>query len=431
MATSLKKAVLFLNLVFSVTCPPIFGLDDPLEGKQETTQVQLSKKEIEANIYSLVQGNNLFAFDLYALVREMPGNLCFSPYNITSALALPFAGAKSATQSEMRSVLHYLPKVDLVLGVYALLDKLYMTPWYLGSNESRMFSANSLWLQRSIKILPTFFDTVPKSYQNTIKMVDFTRNPEGARLNINQWIREKTEGRIPSEVQRDDIDNKTQMLIASALFIKGVWDMPFDPVISRRNSFFIDKLVTSSAPMMSISGKFRIYRGTDFTLLELPYRPSFQGLPKLSFMIALPTANFGLTSLEQKLAYDKWLGWIANLREEVAIVSVPKFSILQSFDLTEFLKKMGMPVPFSDQADFGGIFESKNVSIGKVVHDAYLSIDEKGSDAVSVTSVANPLMDPFSQEQQPLIVNANHPFLFFIVDTINNTILYIGRFVKP
>src|ERR1700722_17227200 len=241
MAAILKKTVPFLTLAFCIICPSMFALPEDLqESKQEPKQAQVSKKELEENIYSLVQGNNIFAFELYALLKGMPGNLCFSPYSITSALALPYAGAQQATQSEIRSVLHYLPKIELILGVYDLLDKLYMTPWYLGSNESRLFSANSLWLQRDIKISPPFYDKLPKSYQNIIKKVDFTRNPDGAKLNINQWIREKTEGRIPKELQRGDIDPNTHMLVVSALFIKGVWDIPFDPAISKRTSFFID-----------------------------------------------------------------------------------------------------------------------------------------------------------------------------------------------
>lgn len=419
-------AFLWISVVYAADPEPAIPAETLDEGLPKVTP---SKEELESNMHALIQGNNSFAFELYSQLQSAPGNLCFSPYSVTAAIAIPFAGSKGSTQVELRTVMHYLTDTNQVNEIYSILDKLYTTPWYLGPNECRIFLANSIWLQRDIKILPGFLDTITRYYRASVKQIDFLRNTDGARLNINDWVREKTQGRITEEIKKGDIDRNTLMLIISAIYMKAVWSTPFDPSVTREAPFFIDNVTTGTAIMMSTSGKFRTYRTPDFSIIELPYRPSFEKKPTLSMMIVLPKSNFGLAQVEQKFYSEQWNTWLVNMREEAVIVSIPKFSVRQSFDLSSILKRMGLNLVFrSDLADFSGMSESGNLSFSAVVHESSLSIDEKGSDVIS----ANPIEITKGPELGAAsVITADHPFLFLIVDTTNNMILFMGRIMRP
>lgn len=415
-------------LIFTTAPAAIFAQSLGID--EEPKESPPTKEMIESYVYSTIQGNNAFAFDLYNKLKSNPGNICFSPYSVSSAIALPFAGSKGSTQSDMRIVMHYLNKSDQVINIFGMMDKLYTTPWYLGQNESRLFLGNSLWIQRDAKLAPTFLSSLPPIYRSMVKTVDFLRNPDGARLNINDWVRERTQGRIAKQLSKDDLNRNTRMLVLSSIFMKGVWSTPFNPSLSKESPFFIDSGTTGSVNMMLTSGKFRLYKTKEFTLLEIPYRPDFKGVPTFALMIILPSTNFGLASIEQKFYLEQWNTWVAQLKEEGVVVSLPSFSFLQSYDLSDLLKRMGMSFAFSDQADFSGLATQDNLNITRIMHEAYFAIDEKGSDAI----VANPITintQSLLSNTTTYAITANHPFLFMVIDKTNNMIIYMGRFVKP
>ena len=197
-----------------------------------------SRETIEQNIHVLVRGSNIFGFELYASLKSTPGNLCFSPYSMASALAIPYSGAKGSSQENMRLALHYLSQPKQVNEVYQGLNKFYTTPWYLGSNECRLFLGNALWLQRDYSVLKNFSDMINFFYPEGLKFVDFGRNPEGARYNMNTWVREKTHGRISEEVQKEDVAGHPPMVLVSSAFLKGVWYYPFNPALTKEGPFF-------------------------------------------------------------------------------------------------------------------------------------------------------------------------------------------------
>jgi serpin B len=417
------------SFLFSQT-PPQAEAQASKNGEEFLQETPTTKEILEENIHVLVRGNNIFAFELYNLLKSSPGSLCFSPYSISSAMAIPFTGSKGATQQEMRITMHYLTQPKQGNEVFQWLNKFYTTPWYLGLNESRLFLANSLWMQRDYPVVKSYSDRINFFFPGGIRFVDFVRNPEGARYNINAWVREKTHGRIPDEVQKEDISNRTGMVLASGAFMKGVWSFPFNPALTKESPFFLDKNTTMSVNMMSQSGKFRVFRDSEVMVIELPFRGSYKGGPQFAMVIILPISNFGLASIEQKFYYDNWINWITGMRDEACIVLIPKFSNLQSFDITPLLARLGMTLTFSDQADFTDIVAKNNLLFTKVLQGAYLSIDEKGSDAVS----ANPLSLTDTTAGLPegaLIFKADHPFLYAVMDKMKGTLLFLGRYATP
>jgi serpin B len=436
LSTFLGKFIFFVFIILQMNLYTALPPEVPKKAlnvkdtEEEDKEPAPSKGMMENYIYSTIQGNNFFAFDLYSKLKKTNENLCFSPYSITSAVALPFTGSKGTTQSDMRLVMHYLNQANEVIDIYGNFDKLYTTSWHLGPNESRFFLGNSLWLQRDIRILPAFLGKIPKFYHPLIKSIDFYRNSEGAKLNINEWIHEKTQGRVSKGINNVVFEKNTQMLVVSSIFMKGVWLIPFNQNFSKEMPFFIDQATTTSVTMMVTSGRFRFYQTKEFTVLELPYRSSFKAIPQIALAIVLPISNFGLASIEEKFYLDEWNRVVNGATEERVIVTIPTFSLSESFDLTSLLKVMGMNLAFSDQADFSGLSDKENLRITSILHYAYLSIDEKGSDAI----FANPIAindQPVLNDNPSFVFTANHPFLFLIVDKTNNLILYMGRFVKP
>lgn len=418
-----------VSVAIILTTGPASLFGQALEIDEEIKEAPPTKEMLASFMQATVQGNNTFAFDLYRLLKNTGGNFCFSPYAISSAVALPFSGARGVTQSDMRIAMHYLNQVNQVLGVFATFDKLYTTPWYLGSNESRLFLGNSLWLSRSIQLLPSFLESLPNLYRGAVKQVDFLRNPEAARGTINQYVKEKTQGRVPAQVDKGDVTQATQMAIVSSMFMKGVWETPFNPQFSKEAPFFIDVKNTGSAEMMLTSGRFRIYQTDEFMLLELPFRPDYRGVPHLALMILLPTKNFALASLEEKFYVENWNSWVSRLKEEGVVVMIPSFKILQSFNLTEALGVLGMRFAYSSQADFSGI-SNNQMQLSSVLHAVQFGVDEKGSEAISANPISIHQQSNLS-EQQARAFNANHPFSFAVMDKTNNMIILMGRFIKP
>ena len=421
---------MLVYLVYLLLCLFSFGCGLYSQESGQEQEAPTPRAILDANIYTSVRGSNNFGFELYSLLKQNPGNLCFSPYSLSEAMAMPFTGSKGSTQVEIRAVMHYLNLAKEQNEVFQWLDTFYETPWYLGPNECRLFLGNSLWIQRDFPLIKSYSDRINLYFGRVLKTTDFSRNPEGARYNMNAWLREKAQGRISQVIQKEDVAGKPRMLLASSAFLKGVWSSPFNPALTKETPFFINKNTTVSVNMMTISGRFNIFKGTDIMALELPYRSGYQGNPYLSLIIVLPQSNFDLASIEQKFYYDNWLGWISQMREGVCIVSVPRFTLAQSFDMTPLFLRMGMTLTFSDMADFSDISTREGLALKKVLHSAYLSVDEKGSDAVSANPLAvSDTTAGFSQEAT--IFKADHPFLFAVVDKSKGTLLYLGRYSVP
>lgn len=419
-------SILFRNgLLFSEQNPQVQASkgEEVVEQKTPTT-----KEILEENTHILVRGSNIFAFELYSLLKTTIGNLCFSPYSISSAMALPFAGSKGPTQHEMGVTMHYLKEPYQGDEVFQSLNKFFTTAWYLGSNESRLFLANSLWVQRDFTLVKSYSERINFFYPGGVRFVDFYRNPEGARYNINTWIREKTQGRISEEVQKQDISHHSNMVLVSGAFMKGVWSFPFNPAITKESPFFLDANTTTSVNMMSMSGKFKVFRDQEVIVLELPYRKSYKEGSQFSMIVILPLSNFGLASIEQKFYYDNWISWITGMRDEACIVSLPKFKTVQSFDITPLLMRMGMTITFSDQADFTGISEKGNLLFSRILQGAYLSVDEKGSDAVFANALSVEDVTAGFPEGA-VIFKADHPFLYAVMEKTKGAIIYLGRYM--
>jgi len=371
-------------------------------------------------------GNTAFALDLYQHLKEQPGNLFFSPYSISTALAMTYAGARGHTASEMAEVLHFsLPRERLHPAFGALGGRMKQIQ---RQNSITLLTANSLWCQRDYHFTDVFLNVVRTNYQAEARQVDFIHATSTARDEINHWVADKTMNKIEDVVAPDDLTGDTRLVLCNAIYFKGTWQHRFKVNDTESAPFHLNKNETVTVPMMFQKSKFKVslseYNSTE--MLELPYSGS-----DLSMIILLPMSleeRDGLAELETKLTLGNMRGWLAQLDrttpEEVS-VGLPRFTTTQSYHLKPVLKSMGMPSAFKEgAADFSGIDGTAELFVSDVLHKAFVGVDEAGTEAAAATAVMLTMGGAY-----PFIVD--RPFIFLIRENGSGSILFIGRIVDP
>lgn len=379
-----------------------------------------------------VAANTAFAIDLYQQLKTQPGNLFFSPYSISSALAMTYAGARGQTETEMAKVLHFDPgQTNVHAGFRALTDRLNdLQRW----NNIKLLTANSLWSQKNYPFTNTFLNLVKKDYQAEAQSVDFAKAPEAARNDINSWVGKKTDGNIQDLVDAGEFTPLTRLVLCNAIYFKGKWETQFDPANTRPAPFHVNVDQTVTVPMMSVKSRFKIARSDDgsLKLLEMSYVGD-----DLSMIILLPAADPGwelsdqstLSGLEANLTPQNLQAWLATLDQagsHEAAIFIPRFTTTQSFNLSEQLKSMGMPSAFDmDKADFSGMDGTRELSLSAVLHKAFVEVNEEGTEAAAATMV---IVKTWGMPERFIV---DHPFIFLIRDNASGAILFLGRMVDP
>lgn len=372
---------------------------------------------------TLVTQNNSFALDLYQQLRQEEGNLFFSPFSISTALAMTYAGAMNKTAVEMAQVLHFSQKGEQLHKNFATILRDVQTE--CGQQVS---IANRLWAQKGINFLEEFVNITENQYQAPIAEVDFISESESARQEINNWVAAQTQKKIQKLIGKGMLDVDTRLVLTNAIYFKGDWALQFREKNTREAAFTISPDREIEVPMMH---HFKVglpyARLRELQVLELPYEQE-----KLSMVVLLPKAVDGLASLEKQLTRKKLDKWLSALKLVPGGVQVwlPKFKMTSEFQMKETLSQMGMGLAFSQQADFSGINgKSDDLLISEVVHKAFVDVNEKGTEAAAATGVmmATRSMPVAPQE----IFRADRPFLFLIRENKSGSILFLGRVVNP
>ncbi len=371
---------------------------------------------------SLVEGNSAFAFNLYKKLSNQQGNLVFSPYSISSALALTSVGARGTTALEMASVLHLPQEPYTLIRDFLVLDSIFNENDL--QDTSRLETANSLWPQAGYPFLTEYLELV-KNLRGVVKPVDYQSDPESGRKQINDWSNEKTEGRIPELIQPGILDQLTRMVLVNTISFKGVWQSGFKKDDTEKGPFFLDSGKQSLTSLMSQKGKFNYAELERLQIVELPY-----GHGELSMFLLLPSPQNGLSELEQTLNRKMFEQWILGLKQEDVRIVLPRFKFSSMLALTNSLTALGMGTPFDrKRADFSGMDGQRNwLYISSLLHNAFLEVNETGTEAAAATAVvirswAMPAVQP--------VFRADHPFLFLIRDNRSGTILFMGRVASP
>jgi serine protease inhibitor len=370
-----------------------------------------------------VRGNSEFAFDLYGRLRARDGNVFFSPYSISSALAMTYAGARGPTATQMATVLRFPFEGDrLHRSLAAVTGKVKAA-----ARHADLRVANALWPQAGFPITPDFQSIAQRRYGAGLESLDFRRAPEKARVTINTWVEQQTDDRIKELLPEGVLTPSTGLVLTNAIYFKGVWKHAFLESATRKEKFILSTgQEISDAPLMSQSRSLRYLDGGGFQALELPYTAD-----ELSMIVFLPRTVDGLAKLEASLTADRLADWLARMTTQEVDVTLPRFKVTAEFRLDQALADLGMPLAFSaGQADFSGIAKDVPLSLSAVIHKAYVDVNEKGTEAAAATGAVVRVTSAVVRPPRP-VFRADHPFFFIIRDNGTGSTLFAGRVVNP
>ena len=366
-----------------------------------------------------VTGNNRFAFDLFNQVEKEGENVFFSPYSISSALAMTYTGAEGVTQKEMQKVFGFSGDTKKQAKDYHLLNKHLDT---LNDDKVELNVANSLWCQKDFKFLDDFLKINKKYYQAGIKKVDYRNNHHGAREQINQWVEENTNNKIKDLIQEGMLSPSVRLVLANAIYFKGIWEYPFDKSKTRPEFFYMSEKRKTRFPFMHRSVSVKYYEDELAQVIELPYSGK-----DLSMMILLPQQVSGIHELQSKLDEELYQEYQESMFSKEVDVWIPKFKMENSYNLNDPLINLGMKSAFSKGADFSGMTGKKELFISDVAHKAFVEVSEEGTEAAAATGV---VMRKSSLVKK-VEFKADHPFIYLIKDNRSGIILFMGRLNKP
>jgi len=378
-------------------------------------------EDVRSDVAAIVKGNDAFAFDLYAKLREKGGNLFFSPESISTALAMTYAGARGETAEQMAKTLHFTLKPDQLHPAFrTLIEELNGA----GKKRGYLLSvANALWGQKGYSFQRDFLELTRKNYGAGLREVDFAGDTEAARKSINAWVEKETKDRIKDLLQPEVLDSSTRLVLTNAIYFKGDWDRQFKKDLTRKEPFHLSADKKIDVPTMHDTGHFKYLDGESFQALEMPYKAK-----ELSMVVLLPKKIDGLGELEKALTPGKVAEWLPKLRQQEVAASLPKFKATSEFSLADTLSAMGTKQLFRQgTADLSGMNGQRNLFVSAVIHKAYVEVNEEGTEAAAATGVI------VKEDAAPVRAEfrADHPFFFLIRDNHSGSILFIGRVVNP
>lgn len=430
------RVAIIIALVLAITgfvgCIPKGGSHgQEIKISQSTKPRDTSPHVDQADLKELVAGNSRFAFDLYQALRPEKDNLFYSPYSISVALAMTYAGARGETKRQMAEALHFTLTQERLHPAFNALDlELASRGRKLPAEGGKPFKlrvANALWGQTGYRFLSEFLDLLAINYGAGMRLVDFASTPEAARLAINRWVSDQTEGKIQDLLPAGSITSSTVLVLTNAIYFSASWHYPFDEKLTQDGTFHLLDGTEVTVPMMHQHEVFNYAEGDGYQAVELPYRGKDRFSWELSMVILLPEAG-RLEEFERSLDATRVAAIISELERKPVNLTMPKFRYDSSFSLRETLAAMGMPSAFSSAADFSGMDGSRNLFIGDVVHKAFVSVDEAGTEAAAATAVIMLTAAPPAPEA---VMSIDRPFIFLIRDIGTGAILFVGRVMNP
>jgi serpin B len=368
-----------------------------------------------------------FNSDLYAKLKTSKGNIFYSPTSIEIALAMTAAGARGTTASQMQQVLHLPSDTASANAGAAQLLSSWTTPSATGPT---LTIANRLWGQKGYAFLPDYLQTTRDSFGAELAQVDYKTAAEQARSTINGWVADQTNQKILNLIPAGSVTALTRLVLTNAVYFKGAWQVAFDKALTKNAPF---KTSASSVSVPTMHHSFTRASYTDNAhaqIVALPYKGD--ATHSLSIIIALPKPGTKVGDLESDLSATAVTDWTKKMTPVPVNVSLPRFKTSAQMDLGTTLKQLGMPLAFTDSADFTGMATkgSDPLEITSVVHKAYVDVNEEGTEAAAATGVVMGTRAAMIGAP-PIEFKVDHAFLFFIRDDRSGAILFAGRIEDP
>uniref|UniRef100_A0A8C6U641 Serpin domain-containing protein n=1 Tax=Neogobius melanostomus TaxID=47308 RepID=A0A8C6U641_9GOBI len=367
--------------------------------------------------HKLAQPNADFAFALYKNINSKNAagkNIFYSPLGIATALSMLSTGARGNTHDQMFSALGYSS-----MNQTSVNDAYEHLLLMMGHNQQNQVLnvGNGLAVRTGFAPLGSFIADVKTHYSAEIFNVDFEK-PQEAASEINQFISDKTQGKIKDMVK--DLDSAMAMVLLNYVYFRGQWEKPFEDDKTDKAEFHVDENTKVMVDMMMRTGRYDFFQDVDnhTSVIMLPYKGN------TSMMIVLPDEG-RMKEVEDVMCKHHLKHWHDSLTRQSVDIYLPKFSVSVDAALDDTLKELGMNDAFGDTADFSGISEEVKLKVSKASHQAMLSVDETGTEAAAVTTIE---VMPMSMPEKMVL---NRPFLMFILEHSTRSILFMGKINNP
>ncbi len=407
-----------------------FGCSGDDDARHDPVSFEQAKSDLERNTsptvtsaqtLELVEGNTTFALDLYGAVADTSeGNFFYSPYSISIAMAMTFAGAEGTTQTELADVLHYTLSEPALHQAFNAMD-LDLTSRGTGdASEFRLHLANAIWGQTGYHFEPDYLDTLALNYGSGLNLLDFETDPEAARVTINEWVEEQTEDRIQDLIPEGAISSSTRLVLTNAIYFFGEWLDLFDSDNTSPGDFQRDSGGTVVVDMMHQDLTLPYYQGTGYEAVAIPYKGE-----TVSMLIIAPDAGT-LESFEQTLDASMLTSIVDAMQPMYMQFTMPKFTFEHRLPLKALFQDLGLSAPFNPgEADFSGVNGTTDLVITDILHKAFVAVNERGTEAAAATAVVEGITSV------PAAVTLDRPFIFMVRDNVTGTILFLGRLADP
>ena len=422
----MKRMLVFASVAILLTA--LTACAQPAQGSVlQSDKPRVTSPDVpQTDLESLVSDNSAFALDLYQRLRTEDANLFYSPYSMSLALAMTYAGAAGETERQMAETLHFaLPQSRLHPAFNDLALKLAKRGEGAEGKDSEGFRlniVNTTWGQKDYQFLDTFLDVLAENYGAGLRIVDFIGAPEESRITINDWVSQQTEDRIKDLIPQGLINELTRLVLTNAIYFNAAWASPFSENATSDGAFRLLDGGEVTVPMMRQTESFGYAEGDGYQAVELPYDGN-----ELSMVILLPQDG-QFDTFEASLDLPKLNGILGALEYRQVSLTMPRFEFESSLGLKVTLSDMGMPLAFTPSADFSGMTGSRELFITEVVHKAVVSVDEAGTEAAAATAV---IVGLTAVPVSPVTVNIDRPFIFLIRDIETGAVLFLGRILNP
>ncbi|WP_218689488.1 serpin family protein [Psychrobacter sp. BF1] len=387
----------------------------PIEGK-----ALISTPE---GIAEVITANNQFAIDMYQQINGQPeqvdDNVFFSPYSLSTAMAMLYAAAEGETKAQIQKTFHYPAPAILNPNSAALYNQFNkLNPDY------KLATVNDLWMQQGLTPTKSYIDTVQRYYSGQVTAVDFEGSPDPARQTINKKIADKTNQLIPELLPKGSIKSDTAVVLTNAIYFKGDWTLPFTAESTSTQPFYNAIGRASSVQMMRQQSYFDYYEDKHIQVVQLPYKGD-----DLSMLVVLPKLNHKLAmqQLAKSLSATKIKQWRSGLVRQEVNIHLPKFKLDARYQMKTLLADMGMPRAFNNGAEFNLYADGPPIKLDEVYHQAVVTVDEKGTEAAAAAGAVG----MYVGMSYPVEFKADHPFMFVIKDNKTDAILFLGQVNKP
>jgi serpin B len=389
-----------------------------------------------STVYTPPQSCAMLGSDLYNFYKSQSGNILFSPFSIITCVAMAQEGAVGPTQTQMQNVLYLNPNNQARWTGFQQLINEINAP----SKPYTLATADNMWPQQGFAILPAFTNTLQTYYDSGVTALDYVDNAAGAVQTIDGAVSQETDGYIPQLLTTSDVNSLTRLVLTNAVYFQADWQNQFVTTGTNLQNFTLESGATESVSMMNetLTASIGSYNGAA-SVVALPYKND-----GASMYIFLPPAG-GMATLEGLMTGPNITSWLsANAAAMTATsgsslhsvnLSLPKFTFSTNYNLSNTLSSLGMPLAFSlpgpNGANFSGIDGNLDLYISKVIHQAYIDVNESGTTAAAATAVIISYINAATVPLNPVSFNVDRPFIFMILDNVTNTVLFMGRVDDP